>query len=61
MKTFHRICLKDFLIIGKDNRFELKRGREYITSEEENGEVVVFSKFWVRVPANIFGGEIKFT
>ena len=62
MKTYHRICIKDYAVEDSEgNKLELKRGTEYTTSEEENNNVVVFSKFWVRVPFDIFAGEELFT
>jgi len=58
MKVFSRICLKDYTVEAQNgDKLELKRGREYTTSEENNDKVVVFSNFWVPVPVNIFGGE----
>jgi hypothetical protein len=62
METFNRICIKDYDMKDNHNQeFKLKRGNEYLTSREENGRVMVFSKYWVWVPAKIFAGEIKFT
>lgn len=62
MKTFSRICIKDFSIKDRIGQcFELKRGKEYITSPEKDGEVMIYDKFWVKVPINIFAGEIEFT
>lgn len=62
MKTFDRICTKDFSITDEHNQtLNLKRGKEYLTSEEENNKVMVFTRFWVEVPADIFAGEIQFT
>ena len=58
MKTYSRICLKDYTVEAQNgDKLELKRGKEYTTSEENNDKVVVFSNFWVPVPVNIFGGE----
>lgn len=62
MKTFNRICIKDFEVGDEDNSFTIKRGKEYLTSEEdEKGEVTVFTQFWVGVPVSIFAGEEQFT
>lgn len=62
MKTFHRVCIEDYMVVAKNgDRFELKRGKEYLTSEEENGLVVVFSAYWVRLPVTLFAGERIFT
>jgi hypothetical protein len=62
MKTFYRICIKDYILEAENgDKLELKRGREYLTSVEENDMVVVFTNFWVKVPVNIFAGEVEFT
>ena len=72
MKTFKRICIKNLKIIEDGKVFELKRGKEYMTSAEgegasiqepkpKHGHVVVFSNYWVSVPTEYFAGEIKFT
>ena len=58
MQTFHRICIKDFKY---GNEILLKRGREYLTSSDKEGQVTVFTKYWVKVPVEYFAGEIKFT
>jgi len=56
MKTYERVCIKDF-------ESYLKRGKIYLTSEaEENGKVVVFTSQWIYdVPVDIFSGEVIFT
>jgi hypothetical protein len=55
MKTYIRICNKDFAQRDSEGTlFELKRGKEYVTSEEEDGKVIVFSNFWVEVPVDLF-------
>ena len=62
METFNRICIQDFFIKDKIGQvLMLKRGEEYLTSTEEEGRVVVFTQFWVKVPSSIFAGKIKFT
>jgi len=62
MTTFKRICIKDFEITAKNgDYFEIKRGSEYLTSDIENGEVIVLDKFWVPVSVEYFAGEIRFT
>ena len=54
MKTYERVCIKDFE--------QLKRGKIYLTSAEENGSVTVFTSQWIHgVPVDIFAGEIVFT
>ena len=58
MKTFKRICIKDF----DYEDIHLCRGKEYITTPEENGVVTVFSDYWYsNIPVNIFAGELQFT
>ena len=62
MRTFKRICIKDYELEAQNgDRLELERGHEYITSDEENGKVVVFTNFWVGVPADLFAGSVQFT
>jgi hypothetical protein len=62
MTTYKRICIKDYEKVDSEgNKLSLKRGQEYLTSKEEDKTVVVFTNFWVKVPLNIFGGELLFT
>ena len=62
MKTYHRICIKDHVIEALNgDRHEVKRGREYLTSEEKDGTVVVFGPFWTPFPVELFAGEVVFT
>jgi hypothetical protein len=62
VKTFNRICIKDFVLTAQNGDcLQLQRGREYLTSPEENGKVVVFTNFWVPVPVELFAGEKVFT
>ena len=62
MTTFKRICVKAWETTDSNGgRFKVERGREYITSAVEDGHIVVFSTFWVPVPASIFAGEERFT
>ena len=62
MRTYNRICIKDWEITATNNdHFKLTRGKEYLTSEEKDGKVVVFSSYWVRVPIEHFAGEMLFT
>lgn len=60
MKTYKRICIKDFSITEDGKTFSLKRGEEYITSTDTDahGETFVFGEYWARVPVSIFAGEI---
>jgi hypothetical protein len=60
--TFQRVCIEDYTVTDSEGTsFTVKRGREYITSPERDGQVRVFSTFWVWVPVSIFAGERKFT
>lgn len=62
MTTFKRICIKDYTVsysIGQE--LTLTRGKEYLTSNERDGEVCVFSTFWVYVPVGLFAGAERFT
>jgi hypothetical protein len=62
MQTFNRICIKDYELEAKNGeRLILKRGKEYTTSPEVDGEVTVFTNFWVKIPADVFAGAIEFT
>jgi len=63
LKTLKQICLYDQTLVDSEgNKLELKRGQEYITGLPNlNNEVMVFSTYWVKVPANWFAGEQKFT
>jgi len=56
MKVYERICLKDWHIEAQNgDRQDLKRGKTYTTSaSNEDGEVQVFSSFWVYAPIGIF-------
>lgn len=61
MRTYHRICIKDHTVSDDKNTFSIKRGKEYLTSEEKDGEVTVFSEFWVKLPVDLFAAPVLFT
>jgi len=62
MKTFNRICLRDYFVDnGTAHSLNLKKGREYLTSSEENGKVMVFTTYWAWIPTEIFSEGIEFT
>ena len=74
MNTYRRICIKDYAIEDSEGAvFAIKRGVEYLTSavgeapsivcpeEAKSGHVVVFTRYWVSVPIEYFGGEIQYT
>jgi hypothetical protein len=47
MTTFKRICIRDFAVTAQNgDHFEVRRGREYLTSKEKDGKVTVFTIFW---------------
>lgn len=61
-QTFKRLCVQDYLIEDDDGvSFTIHRGREYITSPEREGQVRVYSTYWVWVPASLFAGPVEFT
>ena len=64
MITFKRVCIKDHTIEDTNgDSFTLKRTKEYTTSpiREEDNTIMVFSTYWVRVPVDLFAGEVRFT
>ena len=62
MTTFKRICIKNYQISDDDdNVLTLIQGQEYLTSADKGGEVCVFTRYWVYVPADIFAGAEQFT
>ena len=63
MKTFERICIKDWETTTNNNdHFKVERGKKYTTSSEhEDGTCTVFRSSWVRVPVKNFAGEIQIT
>jgi hypothetical protein len=62
MITYRRICIKDYVLEAQNgDRLELHCGREYLTSREHDGQVTVFTNFWVKVPIELFTGEVLFT
>ena len=63
MQTFKRLCVEDYAVDDKNgDRFELERGKEYFTSRvTADGEVNVYSTFWVSVPLRLFANAVEFT
>lgn len=59
MNVTKRLCLTEHTITDLEGTsFTLLAGKEYTTSAEpRNGEVTVFSRYWVRVPISIFQQE----
>jgi hypothetical protein len=62
-QTFKRVCLEDYTVrdATSGTEFTLHRAHEYITSPEKNGNVTVYSQYWVTVPLTLFAGEKEFT
>lgn len=57
MKTFRRVCIETYTVTDQEGTsFTLERAKEYLTSLEKDGNVVVFSRYWVTVPVSIFAG-----
>jgi hypothetical protein len=57
MEVKRRLCLQDHTVTDREGTsFTIERGKEYTTSAaiDKYGDVMVFSRYWVRVPANIF-------
>ena len=51
------VCIEDWHVEAENgDRQDCKRGQTYTTTEPKDGEVTVFSTFWVKAPARIFGG-----
>lgn len=62
METWKRICIKDYTVKDSVGQcVDLQRGSEYITGSEENGRTMVFTKYWVDVPIELFAGAVRFT
>lgn len=58
MKIFYRDCIKDFVLEAQNgDKLELVKDQEYVTSSIKDGKVTVFTRYWVKVPADIFNGE----
>jgi hypothetical protein len=61
MKTYLRKCIKPFVLDAQNgDHFEMEVGKEYLTSEiRKDGDVVVFTKFWVPVPKEYFNDGVE--
>jgi hypothetical protein len=58
LKVFNRVCIKDYTVTDQEGTsFTVERARSYITSPEKDGTVMVFSRYWITVPVEIFAGE----
>jgi hypothetical protein len=50
-----QLCIKSYEITAKNgDHWKAQQGKFYTTTEPEKGEVMVFSTYWVRVPAEHF-------
>ena len=66
MKTLYRICKTEHTVTDEAGKsFTIEVGKKYLTSEvgvavaahgpgPEVGHVIVFSKYWVSVPVEVF-------
>lgn len=55
MKTFTRVCVQSTKIVDPAGReLVLTEGEIYLTSEEKDGMVTVFTRYWADVPASLF-------
>jgi hypothetical protein len=56
MKVLERLCVQNWFIdAANGDRLDLVRGKEYTTTPYViDGEVTVFSRFWVKAPVSIF-------
>lgn len=61
MTTFKRVCLETKQFCDGEKSVTLERGREYLTSKEEDGEVLVLTTYWFWVPVSMFAGGRQFT
>jgi hypothetical protein len=62
MQTFKRICIEDRTFEDHDDpskTITLQRGREYLTSAEKDGQVVVFTGYWFSAPIELFANAPK--
>lgn len=50
-----QLCIKSYEVTAKNgDHWKAQQGRVYTTSIPENGDVMVFSNYWVRIPADHF-------
>lgn len=61
MKTYKRICKKDFTMTDGELTLNLTKGTEYITSITKNMECTVFANVWAKVPSTLFRNRKVFT
>jgi hypothetical protein len=62
MTIYKRICLKDLQVTDyKGNTYKIKRGNEYMTSEEENEKIFIYGQCWTYAPGKNFAIEERIT
>lgn len=51
-----RMAARDWFVEDQQgNRQDVKRGKSYTTTKEaKDGQVILFSSYWVRVPLDVF-------
>lgn len=60
MTIYKAICIKEQTYIDGTKTLTLVRGKEYTVGDvDANGERMVFSTYWVKVPAELFAGVVK--
>lgn len=62
MKVVERLVVKDWEITAENgDHFEIKWGETYTTLKDltAGGKVVVFSRYWLTVPADCFAPEVR--
>jgi len=66
MKTYERTCTTEYTIEFKSGGYGIqktfKKGQKYLTSEvDENNDVMVFTNYWITIPAMYFDEGVQFT
>jgi len=56
VKVYQRVCVREETYVDPDTQaeFKLEKGKSYTTSWAENGTVMLFSQYWIRVPVSLF-------
>jgi len=57
MKTLKRKCVKNYELTSDGLTAKVERDKKYITTEERDGMVTVFSNYWFTVPEYVFSDE----
>ena len=62
MKTFKRICLKNAYSVNKNGKvMHVECDKEYVTTEDFNGECIVISHIFAKFPSDLFSNKELFT